>query len=177
MALAGLVVLTLGAGLSACSSSGDGKAKKPTVTTPPPTAAPSLTGMNVDLVITGASPATVQGSKGACAFSSTGLANNYVVSGADYPQLGALGSIRFWGPTVIPNSSPVPPTIKLYINTIGFISSSAASSRGGLTVSADGRRIDVDTDLYGAPGGSFAGSLVDPTWTLLNHIKGSITCT
>jgi hypothetical protein len=172
--LVGAAVLALGVGLSACDSGGGNKAgKKAAVATPPTTAPPTLTGMNVNLVVTGDQPATIQGSKGTCRFPATGLPNTYQVVAADYPQLGSLGSIGVWGPTAIGAAPPIPPTVKMYRNTLGFMS---AVANGGITVSADGRRVDVDTDLYGASGGSVDGSLVDPTWTLHGHITGSIRC-
>lgn len=174
MVLVGVVALTFSVALAACGSGGSGKAKTPTVTTPPTTVAPRTTRLNVNLVITGDQPATIQGAKGTCSLPATGQRNTYAVVAVDYPQLGNLGSVRIWGPTALPNQSPIPPTVKVYINSLGFIS---AFANRGITVSADGQSVDVDTDLYGAPAGSFADSLLGPTWTLHGHITGSIRCT
>ena len=173
--LIGVVALTFSVGLTACSSGSSKTATTTTtVTTPPATAAPRTTGMTVNLTITGSQPATIQGTKGICSFPSTGQPNTYLVSAADYPQLGNLGSVRVFGSTALPNQPPIGPAVKLYINSLGFIS---AIANGGISVSTDGHQVDLDTALYGAPSGSFADQLLDPTWTLRGHITGTIRCT
>jgi len=108
-----------------CGSSGGSKATPPassaTVSSSAsPASSSSGTGtVRVDLEITGASNATIRGTKGTCSVSKSG--NGYSFTGADYPGLGPKGVFSLTTGTKL-GDRVEPPLIKLVVGDSGYIS-------------------------------------------------------
>src|SRR5690242_20128421 len=93
--------------VSACSSGGSSTTattRRPRTTT---TTRPDVTGVQVNLTLTGDRTATIQGTKGTCTIPAFG-APSYEFTGKDYPTLGPKGSLTITGPVVVNGTVGVP---------------------------------------------------------------------
>lgn len=170
MFLRSLVVLAAAAIVSAgCNKNSTATPPSPTSTAPPTTAAPG--GVAVDLVITGADPAVLKGSKGRCnlflidnKFPNSG----YEFMAADYPSLGTGGYFSFEGTYKDANFSRPADIYKNQVN--GNFLLDAGGPGQGITMSADRKHVTVDADVSRAPVNG------NPPYPATGHIKGTIDC-
>jgi hypothetical protein len=169
--LAGVVLLAGG-----CNSD-DGSAAPDTRPTTTTTSGPRVTGVAVDITITGDRTATVQGTKGKCTIPEFG-APTYEFSGADYPSLGAGGSISIAGPVSVANGT-VPANAKVTITgadpstDVGFLSTPEGT---GITLTRNQLVVMLDAPLTGGLGGAEDISLNPAENDLSARMSGSIRC-
>jgi hypothetical protein len=151
-----------------CGSSGGSKATPPassaTVSSSAsPASSSSGSGtVRVDLEITGASNATIKGTKGTCSISKT-MGNGYSFTGADYPDLGPEGVFALTTGTKI-GDRVEPPLIKLVVGDSGYISGADVS---GIQSNPEATVVNLNQGISGSTAGG-------PMQNVL--IRGTIHC-
>jgi hypothetical protein len=119
----------------------------------------------------------VQGTKGKCTIPPF-AAPTYEFSGADYPSLGARGSISIAGPVSVANGT-IPANAKVTITgtdpstDVGFLSPPGAT---GIDLSRNQRVVVVDVPLAGGLGGAEDINIANPENDLTARMTGSIRC-
>jgi hypothetical protein len=171
-AIAGAGIVAAMMVIGACSSGGGGTSdtRKPGTTT---TTAPAITGVQVNLTITGDRTATIQGTKGSCSIPPFGSAT-YAFGGADYPSLGANGSLSVAGPLEVNGSTGVPASVKVVIGDVGLLSPANGS---GITISNNERVVMINTPISGGTGQSEDINLTGPEASVHAQLVGTIRCT
>lgn len=155
---------------TACSSNG-GSSTPNTRENPNPASKTRVMDADVDLTLTGDRSAVVQGSKGTCTIPPF-AAPTYDVTGAEYPSLGAGGSISIAGAVTVANGS-VPANVKVTIDDVGFLSENGT----GISLSRNNLVVTLDAPLTGGLGGAEDINLLDPENTLSARLTGTIRCT
>jgi hypothetical protein len=165
-------VLAVGVVLAGCDS-GSGSATPDTRRTTTTTTRPKVTGVEVDLLVSGDRIAAVKGTKGTCNIPRFG-APNYDFAGADYPDLGPSGSLMVVGPVIVGETVGVPASAGVTIGDVGLVT---PSSGAGITLSKNMRVVTIDAELTGGPGGAEDINLNSPDNSLHGRLTGTIRCT
>ena len=140
-----------GGGGSTSSSTGSAASAAPS------SSSGSAGSIRVDLTITGALTATLQGTKGRCDLSKT-IGNEVVLEASDYPDLGPGGVFQLsWGGTT-------PPTIKIVAGSGGFLSGADVS---GIAINPEGTIVRLDQTVSGGAGGGSAETTM---------VTGQVSC-
>ena len=119
--------------------------------------------MSVDLQITGASNATLQGTEGTCTLSKS-IGNSYDIEGADDPgALGPNGAFSLRVGTRL-GDRVEPPDIKLVIGSSGYLTGSDVA---GIQSNPEGTVVNLNQGASGSTNGG-------PVQSVL--IRGTIRC-
>jgi hypothetical protein len=118
--------------------------------------------VKVGITVSGASNATIKGTKGRCEISKQ-TGNNYDFEGADYPSLGAHGVFDLTSEQRL-GTQIEGPTIKLVVGDKGYITS---ADTGGIKFSPDRTLVQLNQSITSSTNGG-------PPQTV--HIVGSIEC-
>lgn len=151
-----------------CGSSGGSKATSPAssaaaASSASPASSSSGAGaVRVDLEITGASNATIKGTKGTCSLSRTS-GNGYSFTGADYPDLGPKGVFSLTTGTKL-GDQVEPPLVKLVVGDSGYISGADVS---GIRSNPEATVVNLNQGISGSTDGG-------PMQNVL--IRGTINC-
>lgn len=156
--------------VAACGSSGGSTTTSPSSVAPESSSSsasrPSSSGsgaMSVDLEITGASNATIRGTKGTCTRSRS-IGNSYSIEGADDPAaLGANGAFSLRVGTRM-GDRVEPPDIKLVIGSSGYLTGPDVA---GIRSNPEGTVVNLNQGASGSTNGG-------PTQSVL--IRGTIRC-
>jgi hypothetical protein len=158
--------------LGACSSD-DGSTTPNTRPTTTTTRGPEVSGVVVDLTLTGARNAVVQGTKGTCTIPQFGAAS-YEFSGSDYPSLGPGGRIVVKGPVTVANGGRIPANALATVTDVGFVSDREGT---GITLGRDDMLVTLDAPMRGGLGGAEDINLDNPANNLMARLTGTIRCT
>ncbi len=165
-------VVVVGVFLAGCSS--DGGSSTPDTTRPTPTSTiPEVTGVSVDLLVSGDRVAAVKGSRGTCTIPPFG-APSYDFDGSDYPDLGPEGELSVVGPVIVNGVVGVPASVQATIGEVGLVSSRTGA---GIRLSQNMRVVTIDAELSGGLGGAEDINPNPPDNSLHGRITGTIRCT
>lgn len=159
--------------VGACSSGGGSSTPSTRRSGTTTTTRPEVTGVQVNLTLTGDRTATIQGTKGSCTIPAFG-APSYEFTGKDYPTLGSKGSLTISGPVEVNGTVAVPASAKVLLADVGLTSPTDGS---GISLTNNNMTVTVDTQVGGGTGQSEDINLDNPSNTVTAQLTGSIRCT
>jgi hypothetical protein len=133
-----------------------------------------ISGVQVNLTLTGDRTATIQGAKGTCTIPGDGAAPTYEFDGKDYPALGTHGSVVITGPLVVNGTAAIPPSAKVILDDVGLVS---PTDGAGITLANSNRTVMVNVPVSGGVGQSADNNFDDPSNSVKAMLAGSIRCT
>jgi hypothetical protein len=159
--------------VTACSSGGNSTSASTRRSGTRTPSEPRVTGVQVNLTVTGDRTAVIQGSKGTCSIPPFG-APTYTFNGKDYPTLGKNGSVSIAGPLIINGGAGVPASAKVIVDDVGLLSPANGS---GISLSKNELVVMVNAPISGGTGDSADNNLDAPSATVHAQLTGSIRCT